>query len=105
MVAWLVAQRTREIGLRMGLGASAGDVVREVTVHGLKPVSIGLIVGLIAALLVGRVLEDQLFEVGARDPIAMGSVVALMLAVAVLAGIIPAARAARIDPSKALHEG
>ena len=53
----------------------------------------------------GRFLQGQLFEVSARDPIALGSVVTLMLAVAMLAGMIPAARAARIDPSKALHEG
>ena len=105
VIAWLVAQRTREIGLRMALGASASAVVRQVTLHGLKPVSLGLIGGLVVALLAGRVLQDQLFQVGARDPIAMSAVVVLMLAVAVVAGIIPAARAARIDPSKALHEG
>ena len=105
VIAWLVAQRTREIGLRMALGASASEVVRQVTLHGLKPVSLGLVVGLVIALLAGRVLQDQLFQVGARDPIAMASVVVLMLAVAVVAGIIPAARAARIDPSQALHEG
>ncbi len=105
VVAWLVAQRTREIGLRMALGASATSVVRQVTVHGLKPVSLGLVVGLLIALVTGRLLQDQLFEVGARDPIALGTVVVLMLLVTLVAGIIPAARAARIDPSRALHEG
>jgi putative ABC transport system permease protein len=103
VIAWLVAQRTKEIGLRMALGASARDVVRQVAVHGLKPVTLGLIVGLLLALLTGRLLQGQLFEVGARDPIALGSVVVLMLLVAVLAGIIPAARAARIDPGRVLH--
>jgi predicted permease len=103
VIAWLVAQRTKEIGLRMALGASAGDVVRQVAVHGLKPVTFGLIVGLFAALLTGRLLQGQLFEVSARDPIALGAVVVLMLVVAVLAGVIPAARAARIDPSRVLH--
>jgi putative ABC transport system permease protein len=87
----------------MALGASARDVVRQVAVHGLKPVTLGLIVGLLLALLTGRLLQGQLFEVGARDPIALGSVVVLMLLVAVLAGIIPAARAARIDPGRVLH--
>ena len=105
VVAWLVAQRTREIGLRMALGASAGSVVQQVTVHGLKPVSVGLAAGLFIALLTGRLLQDQLFQVGTRDPMALGTVIVMMLVVAVLAGIIPAARAARIDPSRALHEG
>jgi predicted permease len=105
VIAWLVAQRTREIGLRMALGASAADVVRQVVIHGLKPVSIGLVVGALGALAAGRLLQGQLFEVGARDPLAIGSVMLLMLIVAVLAGIVPAARAARIDPATALHEG
>ena len=64
VVAWLVAQRTREIGVRMALGASAGSVVRQVTVHGLKPVSVGFAAGLFIALVTGRLLQDQLFEVG-----------------------------------------
>jgi putative ABC transport system permease protein len=105
VIAWLVAQRSREIGVRMALGASAGDVVRQVTLHGLTPVTIGIAVGVVGALAAGRLLQGQLFEVGARDPLAIGSVVSLMLMVAVLAGVIPAARAARIDPSRALHEG
>jgi predicted permease len=105
VVAWLVAQRTREIGLRMALGASASSVVQQVTVHGLKPVTVGLAAGLLISLLTGRLLQDQLFQVDTRDPIALGAVVGLMVGVAVLAGIIPAARAARIDPSRALHEG
>ena len=103
VIAWLVAQRRKEIGLRMALGASAGEVVRQVTIHGLKPVTLGLMVGLLLALLTGRLLQGQLFEVGARDPIALGAVVLLMLLVAILAGLIPAARAARIDPSQVLH--
>jgi predicted permease len=103
VIAWLVAQRSKEIGLRMALGASAGEVIRQVTVHGLKPVTLGLTVGLLLALLTGRLLQGQLFEVGARDPLALGAVVILMLLVAVLAGLIPAARAARIDPSQVLH--
>ncbi len=104
VIAWLVAQRTREIGVRMALGASAADVVRQVTVHGLTPVSLGLIAGVLSALAVGRVLQGQLFEVSARDPIAIGSVALLMLVVALAAGVVPAVRAARIDPSQALHE-
>jgi predicted permease len=105
VIAWLVAQRTREIGVRMALGASARQVVRQVTLHALKPVTVGLAIGSIGALATGRLLESQLFEVGARDPLAIGSVVTLMLVVAVMAGAWPAMRASRIDPSQALHEG
>jgi putative ABC transport system permease protein len=70
VIAWLVAQRRKEIGLRMALGASAGEVVRQVTIHGLKPVTLGLMVGLLLALLTGRLLQGQLFEVGARGRVA-----------------------------------
>jgi putative ABC transport system permease protein len=105
VIAWLVAQRTREIGLRMALGASATDVIRQVTLHALAPVAVGLIVGAAGALATGGLLEKQLFDVGARDPVALASVVGAMLVVGVVAGMLPAMRAARIDPSRALHEG
>jgi putative ABC transport system permease protein len=104
VIAWLVAQRTREIGVRMALGASSGAVVRDVTIHGLKPVAVGLALGLAGALATGKLLEGQLFQVGPRDPIALGSVVMLMLVVAIAAAIVPAWRASAIDPSRALHD-
>jgi predicted permease len=105
VIAWLVAQRSREIGVRMALGASAGAVVRQVTLHALMPVVLGMTAGALAALMTGRLLEGQLFDVGPRDPLALGSVVAVMILVALAAGILPARRAARVDPSRALHEG
>jgi predicted permease len=105
VVAWLVAQRTREIGLRMALGASASTVVRDVTWQGLKPVAGGLVVGVGGALATGKLLEAQLYQVGARDPIALGSVVVLMFGIAAVAAIVPAWRASCIDPSRALHDG
>jgi ABC-type antimicrobial peptide transport system permease subunit len=104
VIAWLVAQRTREIGLRMALGASAGGVIRKMTWDGLKPVAAGLAVGVAGALLTGRWLQGQLYEVGPRDPIAIATVVALMLLVAAAAALIPAWRASSIDPSRALHD-
>lgn len=104
VIAWLVAQRTREIGLRMALGASAGEVIRQMTLHGVKPVVAGLCVGLVGALGASRLLEGQLFDTGARDPIAIGSVVAVLLIVGALASIIPAWRAASVDPSRALRD-
>jgi ABC-type antimicrobial peptide transport system permease subunit len=104
VIAWLVAQRTREIGVRMALGASAATVVRNVTWQGLKPVAAGLALGAVGSLATGRLLENQLFEVGPRDPIALTSVIGVMLLVAALAAIVPAWRASTIDPSRALHD-
>ncbi|MFP5379174.1 MAG: ABC transporter permease, partial [Vicinamibacteria bacterium] len=105
VMAWLVAQRTREIGVRMALGASAATVVRQIALHGLAPVVAGLAVGTAGALATGRFLESQLFQVGTFDPVSIGVVLALMLVVAAVAAIVPARRAARIDPATALHAG
>jgi ABC-type antimicrobial peptide transport system permease subunit len=105
VMAWLVAQQTREIGVRMALGASSSSVVRQVVGHGLKPVAAGLIVGVAGAMAVSGVLRGQLFEVSPRDPVTLALVVIVLLAVALLAALVPARRATRIDPATALHEG
>jgi putative ABC transport system permease protein len=104
VMAWLVAQRTREIGVRMALGASSSRVVRQVVGHGLKPVAAGLLVGVVAALAVGGMLRGQLFQVSPRDPITLAAVVILLLVVAMVAALIPARRATTIDPARALHD-
>jgi predicted permease len=104
VIAWLVAQRSREIGVRMALGASAGDVVRLMVAHGLEPVVGGLAVGVAGALAATRLLQNQLFEVGPRDPVTLVATAALLLAVAAGAAVVPAWRATGIDPSRALHE-
>lgn len=104
VMAWLVVQRTREIGLRMALGAPAAAVVRQITLQGLAPVGLGLGAGLAGALGVGRVIESQLFQVEAGDPLVLAGVISLMLVAALTATGIPAWRAAHIDPSRALHE-
>jgi predicted permease len=104
VIAWLVAQRTREIGVRMALGASKRDVVRMMSLHGLKPVVIGLTVGFIGAIGATRLLQNQLFEVGPRDPITLIATAALLLIVAAAAAALPAWRATMIDPSTALRE-
>jgi putative ABC transport system permease protein len=105
VVAWVVSQRTKEIGVRMALGAPATRVVWQMTREALAPVGIGLAIGLFGALGAGRVLQDQLFGVTARDPLALACVIVSMMLIAVVAALIPARRAARIDPSRALHEG
>ena len=104
VIAWLVAQRTREIGVRMALGASARDVIRIMSAHGLKPVVIGLSIGLLGALATTRLLQNQLFEVGPRDPVTLGATALLLLVVGGAAAAIPAWRATTIDPSTALRE-
>jgi putative ABC transport system permease protein len=104
VIAWLVAQRTREIGVRMALGASARDVIRIMSAHGLKPVVAGLAIGVIGTLATTRLLQNQLFEVGPRDPLTLAATAFLLLLVGGAAAAIPAWRATTIDPSTALRE-
>ena len=104
VIAWLVAQRTREIGVRIALGASARDVVAMMSAHGLKPVIAGLAIGAAGALAATRLLQNQLFEVGPRDPATLVGTALMLLIVGGLAAAIPAWRATRIDPSSALRE-
>jgi predicted permease len=104
VIAWLVAQRTREIGVRMALGASARDVIKMMSAHGLKPVVAGLAVGVIGALATTRLLQNQLFEVGPRDPLTLAGTALMLLVVGAAAAAIPAWRATTIDPSTALRE-
>ena len=104
VIAWLVTQRAREIGVRMALGASAADVIRVISASGLKPVCAGLVVGFAGALAATRLLHSQLFDVSPRDPLTLGATAALLLAVGVLASVVPSWRATTIDPSTALRE-
>ncbi len=104
VIAWLVAQRTREIGVRMALGASTQDVIRMMSVHGLKPVIAGLAVGAAGALATTRLLQNQLFEVGPRDPLTLLATATVLLIVGGAAAALPAWRATAIDPSVALRD-
>jgi ABC-type lipoprotein release transport system permease subunit len=79
-------------------------VVRQVVGHGLKPVTVGLAVGLAGAAATGRWLQGQLFEVSPRDPLSLGLVAVALLLAASLAAVIPARRATSIDPARALHD-
>jgi ABC-type lipoprotein release transport system permease subunit len=88
----------------MALGASAMDVVSMMTANGLKPVLAGLALGLAAAFAVTRVIEGQLFDVSARDPLTLLTTALGLLLVAGTAAIIPAWRATRVDPATALRE-
>jgi predicted permease len=105
VMAYAVAQRTREVGIRMALGARRGDVVGMIVRESLVPVLIGMAIGLAAALALTRLVASLLFGVAPRDPASMLTAVAAMLAVALLAAAIPARRASRVEPGIALrHE-
>ncbi|HEY6320906.1 MAG TPA: ABC transporter permease [Thermoanaerobaculia bacterium] len=104
VLSYLVEQRTREIGVRMALGASTAQVQRLVLRQGMGAVAIGIVLGLGGALAVTRLLSGLLVGVTARDPISFLVTPALLAAIAVLAGSIPAHRASRLDPLAALRE-
>jgi putative ABC transport system permease protein len=104
VVAYGVGRRTREIGLRMALGADAGQVLGLMVRQALLPVALGGLAGLVGAVLLGRVLAGLLFQVSATDPLTLISVVVLFAVVSVLASVIPARRASRLDPMEALAD-
>ena len=103
VVAYGVSRRTREIGLRMALGAERRTVVRMVFREGLGLVAIGLTLGLLLARLAGRTLQTLLFETGPGDPVTLAAVVMLLVLVAAAATLVPARRAARVDPMIAMR--
>ena len=103
MVAYTVARRTREMGIRFALGASRGEVVRQAVGGGLKAVAGGLVVGLPLAVLAGSLLRSLLLGVGPFDPVSLLGVPTLLILVALAATWTPARRAARLDPVTALR--
>jgi predicted permease len=105
VVAYVAAQRTREIGIRMALGADRGAVSRLFIRHGLALVGTGIVLGLVAAVFVTKVMTSMLFGVKATDPVTYVLVAGGLTATALLATWIPARRAARIDPAQALRWG
>jgi len=103
VMAFAVTSRTSEIGIRMALGAARADVVSMVLREVLGLVAIGAVLGIAAAIMSTRLLERLLFGVAPTDPLTIGATTLLMLAVAALAGAIPARRAAAVDPLVALR--
>jgi putative ABC transport system permease protein len=102
-LAYAVAQRTREIGIRLALGAQRAVVFRLILQRGMSLVGIGLGVGLSASLICGRLLANFLYGVGARDPLTLALVVFVLAAAALLACFLPARRATHVDPMIALR--
>jgi putative ABC transport system permease protein len=103
LVSYWVAQRTYEIGLRMAIGATRRQIVSMVLGHGLRIALYGMVAGVFAALLLTRFLASLLYGVGTTDPTTFAVVSALLLGVVVLATIVPASKAARIDPVVSLR--
>jgi len=103
VVSYSVARRRTEMGIRLALGARPADLQRMVLWQGIRPVVAGLAVGIAGALAAGRILSSLLFQVNARDPLTMGAVALVLLAVAVAAAVAPARRATRVDPMRALR--
>ena len=102
-ISYVVARRTREIGIRMALGAQAADVRRMVVVQGARVALVGVVIGLAAAVFSARWLESLLYEVEARDPIVFAAVAVVMIGVALLASYLPARRASAVNPVEAIR--
>jgi putative ABC transport system permease protein len=102
-VAYTVEQRTGEIGVRMALGAQTRDVLRLVVNQGMRPVFIGLVIGIASAFALGRLIESQLYDVSAHNPALLAGSTLLLAATALIACLLPARRAAHVDPIQALR--
>jgi len=105
VLAYSVRSRTREIGIRMALGAQGGPLVRMVVSQGMRPALIGLAIGIVGSLALGRLLSTLIFGVGTTDFVTFAAVSALLAAVALAACAVPAWRATRVAPTTALQEG
>jgi predicted permease len=103
VVSYSVAQRINEIGVRMALGARRSDVLKLVVGHSLGRVATGAAFGLLASLILTKLLSAMLYGIGATDPLTLGAVVLLLAAVAALASYVPARRAMKVDPMTALR--
>jgi putative ABC transport system permease protein len=104
-IAYSVAQRTQEVGIRCALGAQQGDILRLILLEGLRLVLAGVALGLGGAFALTRVMKNQLFHVQATDPAVFAGIAILFIAVALAASYLPARRAARVDPMAALRVG
>ncbi len=103
VVSYTVSQRTAEIGIRMALGASAGQVQRHVMRETITLVSSGIVIGIIGALILARLTASLLYQLEPTDPLTFVITIAVLLIVAVSAGYLPALRASRVDPMSALR--
>jgi ABC-type antimicrobial peptide transport system permease subunit len=105
VMAYAVANRQRELGVRLALGATRGEIVGDVLRRGLAMTGAGLLVGLPAAVAAGTLLAGQLYGVRSTDPVALAGAALAVTMVAILASVVPALRAAGLDPATALRNG
>jgi putative ABC transport system permease protein len=103
LIASSINERRRELGIRLALGATSRQVVRNVVMPGLILTAVGVAVGAAAALAAVRLLQSFLWGVTPTDPLTFGAVIALLLAVALIASLIPALRVLRLDPALTLR--
>jgi predicted permease len=103
LIASTVSERTRELGIRLALGATSSQIIRDIVVPGLIVAAIGVAIGAVAALATVRLLETFLWGVTPTDPLTFAGVIALLLAVALIASVIPALRVLRLDPALTLR--
>ncbi|HEV2274263.1 MAG TPA: FtsX-like permease family protein, partial [Acidobacteriaceae bacterium] len=103
VISFLAAQRTREIGIRMALGAGRADILRLLTWEGVRLIALGGVLGVGASLGMARLLKSLLFNVGPHDPISFAAVAGLLAVVALAATLIPARSAMKVDPIAALR--
>jgi putative ABC transport system permease protein len=103
VMAYSVSRRTREIGVRVALGAGTGDVLRMILGQGLRTIVVGVAIGITGSLALTRTVESLLFDVTATDPLTLGGMTLLLMGAALLACYIPARRATKLDPMVALR--
>jgi ABC-type antimicrobial peptide transport system permease subunit len=103
VLAYLTSQRVPEIGVRMALGASAGQVMRLVLGQSLAMILIGIVLGIVAALAAGRLLEHMVAGVRPAEPVTFAVMISVLVLAALLASFVPARRASQIDPMSALR--
>jgi putative ABC transport system permease protein len=105
VMSWVVGQRTTEFGIRMALGASAANVVGMLLAQSLRPIGMGIVLGLAGGYGLSRALNSMFWRLTSADPVVLGAIAGLMLAVALLAAWLPVHRVTRIDPQHALRQG
>jgi putative ABC transport system permease protein len=103
LISYTVAQRTREIGIRMALGARRGDLVKQVIAYAMRLAVLGVVIGTVGAGILARLLSSELFGVGAFDPVTFLLMAMLLMIVMLAAALVPARRATKVDPIVALR--
>jgi ABC-type antimicrobial peptide transport system permease subunit len=104
VMSYAVAQQSKEIGIRMALGARGGDVLRSVVGRAMALAGFGVVLGVASSLVMGGIIRNQLFGISVFDPATIAAVVIVLMASAALASLLPASRAARTDPVTAFRQ-